>query len=219
MDILKYNCITDKELVEPRYDLSEYPYKIRVRFERTGNVFIFGMVNDYVYWASYTNVADKEINAAIFDQITHKDLSKTTHEYNIVPKFDIDYSDYEYFLSVEIVPRKDGGFDTTFGHGYLADDVQCGKWFADDLDRYLERMRELCKTREMDGLYAGMLNKYLERLKKYNGYNYGDESDIREIINSEKYLAVSDNETIRNLYIECARRLSSIYREYMSMNH
>lgn len=220
MDILKYNIITDRDLVKPNYDLSKYPYKIRVVFERSGNVIILGMVNDYVYWASYTNIEDKEINAAIFNEITHKNLSKISGEYELVSKLEIDWDDYHYYFKSEVIPREGGGFDTEFGgRGYSAENSECGKWFASDLCRYFANMRELCKTREMDGLYVGMLSKYLKQLQKFTWENYGDDSAIREIIKKERYLVLSDNEVVRSTYLDCARRLNSIYCEYMTRNH
>lgn len=218
-NVKKYNFIADEDLVKPNYDLSKYPYKIRVVFERSGNVIILGMVNDYVYWASYTNVEDTEINAAIFNEITRKDLSRISNEYRLILKLEMDGADYHYHLAEEVSPREDGGFDTPFGHGYSAEGEECGKWFAADLRGHLERMRELCKTREQDGLYAGILGKYLKELEKLTWEDYGDESSIRKIIKSEKYLYLSDNEAVRGVYIECARRLSSIYGQYMDHIH
>lgn len=219
MDISKYNFITDEDLVKPNYDLSKYPYKIRVVFERSGNVIILGMVNDYVYWASYTNIEDTEINAAIFNEITCKDLSRISREYELIPKLEIDWDDYHYLFRAEVTPREDGGFDTTFGHGYSAEGSECGNWFASDLRRYFARMRELCKVREQDGLYVGMLAKYLKQLQQFTWEDYGDDSSIRKIIENERYLVLSDDEVVRNVYLDCVRRLNSIYCEYMSMNH
>lgn len=218
-NIKKYNFITDEDLVKPNYDLAKYPYKVRVVFERSGNIIILGMVNDYVYWASYTNVEDTEINAAIFNEITRKDLSRISHEYTLIPKIEMDWDDYHYLFAEEVSPREDGGFDTPFGHGYSAEGEKCGKWFAADLRRHLVNMRELCKTREQDGLYAGILGKYLKQLEKLTWEDYGDDSSIRSIIRSERYLVLSDNEAIRGVYIECARRLKSIYCEYMDHMH
>lgn len=217
--VSRYNFIADEDLVKPNYDLSKYPYKVRVVFERSGNVIILGMVNDYVYWASYTNVEDTEINAAIFNEITRKDLSRISNEYRLIPKIEMDWDDYHYLFAEEITPRENGGFDTPFGHGYSAEGEECGKWFALDLRRHLDRMRELCKIREQDGLYAGILGKYLKELEKLSWEDYGDESSIRAIIESERYLYLSDNEVVRGVYIECARRLSSIYCEYMDHIH
>lgn len=218
-NIKKYNFISDEDLVKPNYDLSKYPYKIRVVFERSGNVLILGMVNDYVYWASYTNVEDTEINAAIFDEITRKDLSRISDEYTLIPKIEMDWDDYHYLLAEEVSPREDGGFDIPFGNGYLAGGDECGKWFASGLRRHLDRMRDLCKTREQDGLYAEVLGKYLKQLEKFTWENYGDDSSIRAIIESERYLYLSDNEVVRGVYIKCARRLYDIYCEYMTRIH
>lgn len=217
MDASKYNMITEDTLVKPCYDLSKYPSKIRVVFRRSGNVLILGMVNDYVFFAAYTDVEDTEINAAVFNEIARRDLSRISDEYELVPKVGIDRGDYRFYFSADITPRKDGGFDTPFGHIYPDDGGECGSRFASDLKSCFTRMRELCKARERDGLSEEVLSKHLKELEKLTWEDYGlKDRAIRDMIKDERYLALSDNDAIRELYLKCAGKLYSIYCEYMS---
>jgi len=111
-----------------------------------------------------------------------------------------------------------------------------GKFFVNDIRSIFNFTKEKCKFRELDGKYLQTLKHYRRMLteagydnefeyegKTYRGYTsdpveiYHKFNPLSKIINEESYILCSDNEEIRETYLNLKNDLYSIYCTYMSI--
>lgn len=215
--ILKYNLINKNNAVIPNYDISRKEQRIEILFNSDKDVVIIGRIdNNYICWLSKTELDNKEINEQIFNYLAYgKRPELISNEYNI---FNGGCSREEWY-KVSFLPIKQGeSIETPFGHNYSGENRERhGKWFAKDIITFFKRMRERCEYRFCKGKYIDVLENYYSVMcADKSPYYYERITEILEIIESEKYLILAENEKLRNSYIKCLKKSNELYCKYMS---
>lgn len=179
--------------------------------------------NNYVFWLSVSECADRETNKAVFDQIAHEEPEIHTFMYLALERAGYAYDDLNWMYHDRITPAKEVGmvWSTPFGHYYSADQRENnGDFFASDIANLPDALQVRCKMREADGLYLPVLEKYLQILDEDGGDRlYYAKPEIREIngiLGQEQYLILSENEKVRNAYHAAILKMAALYNCYMT---
>ncbi len=229
MDLLEiykeYNLVNDQTMVKANYDLSKRETSIQILIDRNGNLIILGVVdNNYIYWASLTKTEDKHINEIIFNHLANDPYDKVSHSYQALRTKGIEYEDLKHWYQASLVRESKDNmvWKTPFGHYYGADQIENnGKYFANDVSRFLANLQERCEFRECNGEYIKVLEYYRDVLlhnQMDSDYMiYYKVKPLEEILRKEDYLRVSTNSEIRELYIQCIDVIGNLYNRYMSV--
>ena len=220
MDISALNMVNHNTKVTPNYDLSGRETSIDLCFNNDGDIFIIGVVdNNYIHWASLTKTYEKEKNEAIFNHIANDPFTIVSTIYNSgVPAY---YSMKDYYRAKMLRPAEiDRAWTTPFGHGYGTSQIENnGRYFADDVEVFLNKLHRRCYFREAGGAYEAMLDfwlaKVLEGESDYSHYRRIE--PLAHMIEQESYLRVSESERIREKYILLCDKLSAAYNRYMDV--
>lgn len=195
MNIEKYNCVTPENADEPRYTPDPADRKIRVYYTDSEQVIIVGVVdNNYIYWLSVTNRNDLSTNRAIFAEITEHEPKRYGHFYIAVKKTKYSYEKVRGMYCAEL--RQ-----------------------AEMIVPHYEKIKKLCRLREVKGKYIEILRCYQDMLAARTGDARADYEQHRvliELIRSEQYLRLSDNETVRTVYQQLEERCDRLYQDYMN---
>ena len=195
MNILKYNCVTPENADNPKYTPNPDHRKVQVYYTDKDQVIIVGVAdNNFIYWLSVTRIDDLATNRAIFVEITANEPKLYGHLYLALKK-----TKYSYERVKEM---------------YCAELRQ-----AEMIVPHYEATKKLCKMREVRGKYIEILRCYLDMLAATTGdarADYAQHEVLIKLIKSEKYLRLSDNDTVRSLYQQLERRCERIYQDYMT---
>ena len=196
MDICELNCLKQNNASTPKYNPYSGNSCIRVYYAGKNKIIIIGVAdNNYIYWLSVSQMDDIETNRRIFDYI-----------YRLVPTV---------FGSIATV------LESKTNHSYeqLTNFYSTTLTQAEAILPHYRKIKELCKAREADGRYIDIMRYYLNILQCRSSdpvSDYEKNERIIELIRSEKYLRISDNSTVRNLYSELEKRCSNLYNAYMT---
>lgn len=116
-------------------------------------------------------------------------------------------------------------FDRAFGAGAApaSDARPFAEQLASALARFLRRSRETARVRLAGGAYVPVMRAALERLRgivSVDDQMWHDTFEgqaFAEIVSQERYLALSEDAPARELHLEVARQLSSLYNWYMDL--
>ena len=84
---------------------------------------------------------------------------------------------------------------------------------------HCEETKKLCKMREVRGKYIEIMRCYLDMLSATTGdarADYAQHEMLIKLIKTEKYLRLSDNDTVRQLYQQLEARCYRLYQDYMT---
>ncbi|MEI3606128.1 hypothetical protein SPD48_10525 [Pseudogracilibacillus sp. SE30717A] len=211
----QYNLINSKNQVIPNYDLDNKVINISINISRAKKVCIIGQVDsNYSCWCSITNLEDIDKNEKIFNFIATNKFTIFSHEY-----LALGYDQYEditewYRCNVTRSSLEGKAWKTPFGHYYGSlNQEDHGRFFARNLLRFYEELREKCIYRIDDGAYINTLQNYLTILTKEVSYKKME--PLISILACEAYLRLSSNETIRELYLQCIEKSNELYNRYM----
>lgn len=216
-----YNLVCAECAVRPNYDLSSRETYIKLYFTLNRDVIIIGEIdNNYIYWMSITKVDDLEINERIFNHIANEDYRYVTHEYKALKQKGLDCSILRGSYGVRITKEKDERFfwKTPFGHYYGKDQIENnGKFFAEDVSKFIPKLLKKCEIREAGGIYKNVLKQYCTQISAFDCMSYNSEiKPFSDVLENEGYLILSQDREIRELYGECLRLCNQKYNEYMS---
>ena len=195
MNIEKYNCVTPENAAEPKYTPNPEHRKIEVYYTDKNQVIIVGVAdNNFICWLSVTRMDDLATNRAIFAEITANEPKRYGHFYLAVQKTKYSYEAVKGMYSA--VLRQ-----------------------AEMIVPHYEETKQLCKMRELRGKYIEILRCYLDMLSAVTGdarADYAQHKVLIKLIQSEKYLRLSDNDTVRQLYKQLEARCDRLYQDYMT---
>lgn len=195
MDIQKYNCVTPENAAEPKYTPNPADRKVQVYYTDKGQVIIVGVAdNNFIYWLSVTRMDDLSTNRAIFVEITANEPKLYGHLYLALQKTKYTFEAVQGMYCA--VLRQ-----------------------AEMIVPHFEETKRLCQMREVRGKYIEILRCYLDMLGATTGdarKDYAQHRELIKLIQSEKYLRLSDNGTVRQLYQQLERRCDRIYQDYMT---
>lgn len=216
--VCNLNLVTRLDPVTPGYpqDLSARRVIEFAYLPHDEVLILASMDGQYPFWASRTGIDDVETNTAIANAVLFEGFSTFTRLY---PKLG-SLMQYRYRRRFSLAGTK---ISTPFEYGFSSDPDQIkywGRYMAQGISSHYQRIKQLCTYRELDGQYLGFLTSYLAMLKNRSGDAIADYDGKRVLINlltSEDYLYVSDNEAIRSMYVKIQQEISSLYNEYMSI--
>ena len=195
MDIRKYNCVTPENAASPKYTPNPADRKVQVYYTGRNQVIIVGVAdNNFIYWLSVTNMDDLSTNRAIFAEITTQEPKLYGHLYLALQKTKYSYEAVNGMYSAEL--RQ-----------------------AEMIVPHCEETKKLCQMREVRGKYIEIMRCYLDMLSATTGdarADYAQHAVLIKLIKSEKYLRLSDNDSVRQLYQQLEARCYRIYQDYMT---
>ena len=217
-DISYLNLIPRYGLVKPGYrqDLSSRRILELAYLPEDEKVVLLGSMDGvYPYWISETGIGDTETNTAIVEGMLHKDFSSFTGMSGELSRKLGDCYRRRILVSGHDVK-------TPFDHGYAKEQPQYwSRFIAQDICFYHERLKKLCRERELDGRYLEFLRAYLQKLETETSSDpvreYESKKILMELIRSEDYLLLTDNTEIRDAYIRIRHVISRLYNAYMSV--
>ncbi len=213
-----FNFVNRSNYVAPKYDISGRKPWINLYFNNGGEIVIVGNVdNNYIYWLSVTKTEDLQTNERIFNYVAAGNILGVTQQYKALEQAGISYAELKNYYCVKIMRSSDGKkWHTPFGCYYGEDNAaQHGMFFARSVKYFVGTVHRKCEQREAGGKYEAVLEIYLQQLKTADSYDYRVQL-IEEILKSEDYLILSENENIRRLYSECIGICGKLYNDYMT---
>ncbi len=221
-NIEELNLVTDKLAVKPNYSLDNKETCIEVCFNDKDQVLIVGVVdNNYIYWASLTGSADKEMNGYIFDYISRGKIKKVTQFSKALEAAGGSYKEVRRWVKIRLTRKPDDrmSWNTPFGAYYASDQAKYnGQFFAKSISYYMTGIHEKCRLREAGGAYEKVLDYYLTVMDEDDGdaNYYFKVKSLINIIESEEYLYGSENPEIRRKYIQLREISERLYNRHMT---
>ena len=218
-DIISLNQISKYGIEQPKYkqDLSKQR-TIEFVFLPEEKVMLIGSMSSsrYPYWISITDVNDIQTNTSISNYILFGDFSKFTSKINF---FELIKDRYSRCIYLENDTIKTPFKYTTYSSE--PDQIQYwGNWTAIGILEFYQSQKELCRLRECEGRYIDILQEYLKILENQTSddiLNYKNNENLIKLIESEDYLLLSSDKTIRETYIKASNIISDLYNKYMTI--
>lgn len=212
------NQISQYGLVKPNYkqDLnSQRVIEFAYLPEEEKVILIGSMSGYYPYWISESDIFDAETNTAILESILHDEFSSFTEMNGKI------YQKLRDTYRRRIVIAGDD-VRTSFDHGYAKEQPQYwSRFIAGDISSYYQRLKNLCRERELSGKYLEFLKAYLKELETKTSSDpvrdYENKKTLMDLIRSEDYLYLSENKEIRDTYIRIRYIMTDLYNTYMSI--
>ena len=187
--------MTPENAASPKYTPNPADRKVQVYYTGRDQVIIVGVAdNNFIYWLSVTNMDDLSTNRAIFAEITAQEPKLYGHLDLALQKTKYSYEKVMGMYSAEL--RQ-----------------------AEMIVPHCEETKKLCKMREVRGKYIEIMRCYLDMLSATTGdarADYAQHEMLIKLIKTEKYLRLSDNDTVRQLYQQLEARCYRLYQDYMT---
>lgn len=174
------------------------------------------MDGQYPCWVSRTGVHDIKTNTAVANAVLFDDFSTFT---SLFPKLNsLMQGCYRRRFTLMGTDIK-----TPFDYGFSSEPDQIKYWgqhIARGISSHYRRIKELCAYRELHGQYLGFLRSYLSMLESRTDdavRDYEGKRALIDLIRSEDYLFVSDDEAIRNMYVKIRHEIGELYNDYMTI--
>lgn len=211
------NMIKQKYCYSPNYPLEGRQRHIEIRYTRNGFAFVLGMVDQYVYYFAKVHSENAEEYHEAFQQILSCSVENITSEYIILKDIGIKWEDWTNLYGFSAIIEDGQNFitDKRFEHinkpPYRAwQDKYNVQEFAEYSADVLQSLRELCRIREC------VKNKYTKFLQEWLVYINAKKITYCRLIDDDAYLLVSEDEKLRQAYINCRKAVDKYYNEYMT---
>lgn len=219
--IESYNLVNGSNAVKPNYDLTKRVPYIKLSFLPTGEVVICGELDsNYIYWLSVTSVNDEAVNEQIFNRVAAGGCECVTQEYKARRPIEARLAAAKGGSPAKLTRCTDGrsGWETPFGCWFSDEQAaNNGRFFAQGVRRYYNKLLRQCEFREANGAYKTLLQHYAQVIEQIDAQDYTDlVKPIREVLESENYLGASPHEDVRALYFRCMELCGQKYNGYMS---
>lgn len=219
MDIKNLNLVNYSTKVTPNYPVSGEKTNISLYFSKDGRLLIVGKIdNNYIYWASFTNIDDREKNEAIFNYIADESfkIELVSNEHLALKAAGFDYEGLKtwYKTDLDRVSVQNMAWKTPFGHYYGRDQIELnGRYFAGDVAGHLNTLLKRCQFREANGAYREVLDYCFYEVARDSGnpYYYRQVEDLINMLRQEQYLVLSDDDGIREKYLRIFEEASELY--------
>ncbi|GHU56154.1 hypothetical protein FACS1894132_13240 [Clostridia bacterium] len=217
LDESKIELVNSKNLTTPRYDLSNRKTYLEIYLCYNQNICIVGRFDpNYIYSCSFSTISDVDRIRKIMINLSKNQITEVTNlrqvlENNIF-KLDKCYKfDFLRISEVYCPLRSYFNIDRIYEDDY----------FFKKINIYFNSLLEHSVLRLADEKYVKVLEYYLELLSciDKNDMQYADYYEkmkpLINIISEEKYLKLSQNSNIRELYWKIEETISSLYGAYM----
>ena len=215
--------------VTPPADLDRRQKAVEFYYTDGGKLILFGMLgNTYVFWVSVTDIADKELNSAIFAHIIEArpeavtDLFRSTSLCGFSMGQLIGF--YHEWLTCDNCEGTGPSpilWKTPFGGGYgRMTPANTGNCFARDILEHYQKLKQQCIYRAAGGAYHKILQSYLQFLSQSTGdpcRDYLDRKPLLDLLDKESYLLCAEDPTLRELYLKLIFRRVKLYNDYMAI--
>lgn len=196
MEVEKYNLLTENNVKFPKYKPNLKYRCIRISYVDDNDIILIGDLDpNYIYWLSVTKLNDTETNKKIFDYVSQLEpLLFSTDALVLETMTKYSYQQFRSFYTVQIER-------------------------AEDILPHYQECKIKCKNFESKKRLLATMQHYLTALSRCHGNAVSDykrnESIIKEI-KSYKYLRLSDNPQVRELYNELDKCCANLYNAYMT---
>ena len=210
----------------PKYHVSQKYRHLRFYLMHNGDLYIKGSA-DHQFCNLFvkTTVFDSKgipliYDKAMFGHLDEKNLFLIPDGLEKIPETKLLLSVHGLAGEIWQCEAADGitEWHTPFGHIYKGQQEYHGTYFAGDIRRHWDTMKEKCKYREADGTCETAMAFRLSLLdhKGKDAVNaYESLKPLLDIIADEGYLKLSDNKKIRDLAVRSAAVSYNMYQEYM----
>lgn len=218
------NLVNEATKKEPNYGLDGRINSIISYLNVKNDMFVVGQAdNNYIYWAAMVNPSDRKENERIFNLLADGVFETVSSMDRVLESMALSRSELDGFYkkrfdrAAENEPGRvwnisDGGF-------YRNCDVKThGRLFAYEMEGMLKHLQEKSKVREADGAYLKVLENYLKRLEKgeKDVYCYEKEFIMIQLLEKERYLLLSKDKRVREVYFQIKEKIYNMYCIYMS---
>lgn len=222
MDII--NKVSNENSEIPNYNLSGREINIVLYYDRQENVYIESSEGNYTNFFTKVKVTEKSKLKKIFKEIEKKDLSIVSHTYLLFKEYGIEWKEVTRLCKVNFNYSKDNVyrlivFENDRNVVSETQAVKTSNEFADFVGEYYDEIKRKCHAKDNKETQK-LLKNILIDLKNAGKVGidiYGNclNSKCCEIFKLW-YLALCDNDKIRELYFECRERQSHYYNAYMT---
>lgn len=224
MDVRNLNLVNRNTRIIPNYDVSKRETSICLYFNRKGKVLIIGRLdNNYIYWASFTNTDDRELNKAIFNYIADDffQVDIVSSQRNVLEFINFPYDALDTWYRTELRRASEDykAWETPFDHYYGKKPIEDNaESFARDISEHLKTLLTRCQFREANGAYEEILDYCLCELSMDGGnvYYYEQVKEMIYMLEAEQYLILSDQEQIREKYFRFRKEAGRLYNQCQS---
>ena len=215
----RLNLVCKENAVTPNYDLGNRETYITLYFTLTNEVVIAGEVdNNYIYWLSITKTGDTETNEQIFNHIASGAYQYVSNMHLALRQAGLEYSVLRDYYAARLTREKTGdmAWRTPFGHSYGKSESN-GRYFARDVSGFVCVLRRRCEIRQAGGAYQAVLQAYADSISAADDMDYGlTVKPVAELLAKERYLAISPDRDVRELYRRCCDLCAERYNAYMT---
>lgn len=218
-EIERYNEVNRKNFEIPSYDATQAERRIELYFNNAGEVVIIGWAGvKYIYWLSVTKTEDVELNERIYTRIANEPLTYVTCLSKALGSVNLTCGALEEYYKAELKwkpePRRKkeilATWETPFGRVYTKEEAEKnGGFFACDVRQYIPKLHAQCQCRECGGSYIVVLKQYAEELKATTEYD-DRVRVLQELLETEAYLILSQQEEISMLFRYCRTRCKEL---------
>ncbi len=203
MDIEKYNQVKNYKYninMSPAEKKIDDIYFICAYFNRKKELTLIGYaLGATTFWYSDTDLRDEIANEMILYHIISGSWSKEVPSHYITPWSDPFKEHYRC-----IMKPYNGCWSSTSGGFYEGNTRETAAKLAADLKKTYSSVCYRCMADESENRVFGRLSGYLFDLKKAGeSTNYYAVQDIIKAVKDQRYLLMSEDSSIRRLYMEC----------------
>ncbi|MBQ0065185.1 MAG: hypothetical protein KBT48_05430 [Firmicutes bacterium] len=213
MDVLSLNLVKAQNSVHVSYKVAPKHRKITCTLLEKNRVLILGHAdNNYIYWASVSDCADKEVNEKIFEYISKVPYLTLSSVHKIE-----EARERKNHYTCTFFPSE-RGWSTSFDHFYGKE--KNGYFFALDMANLPNFVQTKCEARLAGNTYLLVLNAYKNFFFELNEdaiSNYYKAKPIIELLGKESYLYNAKEEEVKEVYRQLMEKSSELYNAYMSL--
>lgn len=210
---MRLNLIHAGTSHRPNYSLSGKEFSIDYHYMPHEEVVIIGRIDpNYHFFEARASLKDTEKISSIYkdlmaDQQDHVRLGTLHH---------LGYT-YSGRLSASLISNYVGYWDTYTGLQIKQKDEHSGGHFAYFLQRHYREQVRKAELRDRSGSYVSILENYQAYLKTVDYMAYeGKVEPLRQILEQEAYVLLSQNEELVQAYKACLDLIGSLYNTYQT---
>lgn len=195
MKVENYNRLKADTACVPNYTPDPADRCIQAYYAHNNDVILVGGSDVWlIYWLSVTKLDSVAINRQIVDYVLHMEPTVFGHRSDVLKKTAYTTEQLRSFYSAPVKR-------------------------ADDIIGQLQAAKQHCRRLEAEGKLISELQQHL-KLLSCNVFGAADfyrkNEKLITQLKSMKYLRVSDNPEIRDLYEQLDKRCSKLYNAYMT---
>jgi len=220
LDTDKYNLVNQNNCKKPNYKIvdNEIYFDIYVSPDKEVCI-IASLDNNYICWASITDLDESEMIVTIFDYILKcKAVTVSSINFALGSRYKEVMKWHKFRISKTLYSDGEMRYYSQATSTYLGkNEMYLAKYMSGEINKFYYSELSKCKYRLMDNYYFKILEGYKNLLRqKENVEYYNEMKPLISLLESESYLKLCPNEEIRNVYLDCMKECSHLYNRYMS---